>query len=162
MNKTQLFDQLYADVARILDGKTPFRERLQAVVDLLAARVPHYDWVGFYIADPASPPMLVLGPYCGEATEHVRIPFGAGVCGRAAADRKVFVVQDIRRETNYLSCSPNVLAEIVLPIFRGADVWGELDIDSHTAAPFTGEDGAFLGRVCALVAAKVATGEAGP
>lgn len=43
MNKTQLFDQLYADVARILDGKTPFRERLQAVVDLLAARVPHYD-----------------------------------------------------------------------------------------------------------------------
>jgi L-methionine (R)-S-oxide reductase len=158
-DKEELFQRLYESVVALMNADVPLTAKLKATSDLLKERIPYYDWVGFYITDPAVPTELVLGPFAGAPTEHVRIAFGAGICGRAAVSRKMFVVQDVSRETNYLSCSPNVKAEIVLPIFRGADVWGELDIDSHTLAPFSGEDGAFLGKVCSLIGARVAAGE---
>lgn len=154
-NRTAAFEQLFVEIKSIMAGPRPFNDKLQDICDLLAARVPHYDWVGFYIADPAKPTELVLGPFHGAPTEHIRIPFGSGICGRSASTRKMFVVQDVSKETNYLSCSPDVKAEIVLPIFRGRDVWGEIDIDSHSLAPFSAEDGAFLGKVCSLVGQNI-------
>ena len=157
-NKARVFERLFKDIDKIMAGAQPLREKLQRICDKLAQGVPYYDWVGFYITDPATPTELVLGPYHGAPTEHVRIAFGAGICGRAASSRKLFVVQDVSKEANYLSCSPQVKAEIVLPIFRGGDVWGELDIDSHKLAPFSGEDGAFLGKICSLVAQHVSRG----
>jgi GAF domain-containing protein len=132
--------------------------KLRQICELLASEVAYFDWVGFYITDPENPRELVLGPYVGAPTEHVRIEFGRGICGRAADSRRMFIVQDVSKETNYLACSPDVKAEIVLPIFRGGDVWGELDIDSHTASPFSSEDGDYLGRICVVVAEIVAAG----
>jgi L-methionine (R)-S-oxide reductase len=157
-NKAAVFDQIFQEASRLMAGPLPLNDKLQGICDLLAARIPYYDWVGFYLADPARPTDLVLGPFHGAPTEHVRIPFGSGICGRAATTRKMFVVQDVSKETNYLSCSPHVRAEIVLPIFLGGDVWGEIDIDSHTLAPFSGEDGAFLGKICSLVGQSVSRG----
>jgi L-methionine (R)-S-oxide reductase len=91
---------------------------------------------------------LLLGPFEGQPTEHVRIAFGVGICGQAAKQRKRFVVQNVSRETNYLSCSENVKAEIVVPIFWNNEIVGELDIDSHLNSPFTKEDELFLERIC--------------
>jgi GAF domain-containing protein len=51
-------------------------------------------------------------------------------------------------ETNYLSCSPFVKSEIVLPIFRNGEIVGELDIDSHKTGNFDDEDRAFLAELC--------------
>jgi GAF domain-containing protein len=119
---------------------------------LLEAEVPHYDWVGFYLVDPAAPRELVLGPYVGAPTEHTRIPFGQGICGQAADTETTFIVQDVSQETNYLSCSPDVQSEIVLPIMKADKVIGELDIDSHALAPFTDVDRALLERICDQVA----------
>ena len=131
----------------------PDREALQAICTLLRQSVPHYDWVGFYIAD-ASGQFLDLGPYDGAPTEHTRIAFGRGICGQAAATGKAFVVDDVTKETNYLACSLAVKSEIVLPIFAPGcnnKVVAELDIDSHTLGAFAPEDRAFLERVCELV-----------
>ncbi|MBE0520488.1 GAF domain-containing protein [Candidatus Bathyarchaeota archaeon] len=61
------------------------------------------------------------------------------------------MVQDVSKETNYLSCSPNVKSEIVIPIFKNGEIVGELDIDSHTPSPFTDEDREFLEKVCEMV-----------
>jgi putative methionine-R-sulfoxide reductase with GAF domain len=105
---------------------------LQAVCELLKAEVPHYDWVGFYLTDPNAERELVLGPFAGEPTEHVRI----------------LIVPNVAAETNYLSCSPTVKSEIVLPILKAGEVMGELDIDSHTIDAFSEEDRAFLLKVC--------------
>lgn len=102
----------------------------------LLADVPAFDWVGFYLADPAAR-MLVLGPFVGEPTEHVRIPYGRGICGQAAERGETFLVQDVSREGNYLACSIRVKAEIVVPVLCHGRFVAELDIDSHTAAPFT-------------------------
>jgi len=151
-DKVKMYERLLASAKGILERPVGRDEKLQRLCELLRAEVPYFDWVGFYVTDVENEGDLVLGPYTGAPTEHVRISVGAGICGRAADTRRMFVVQDVSRETNYLACSPDVKAEIVLPILVGGYVWGELDIDSHTLAPFSSEDGEFLGKMCSLVA----------
>ncbi len=135
----------------ILDSKGTRDERLYALCEMLRDTVAHYDWVGFYLVEPGKRE-LVLGPYRGAPTEHVRIRFGQGICGQAADLEKTFVVQDVTTQRNYLSCSASVRSEIVVPIMSGGEVLGELDIDSHTVAPFTDADRALLDTICEMVA----------
>ena len=137
-----------AGVARVTSRDAALRE----ICALLHDGVPHYDWVGFYLVDPQKPRELVLGPFVGEPTVHVRIPFGRGVCGQAAERRETVVVQDVTQEANYLSCSVNVKSEIVLPLMRGETVLGELDIDSHAPRAFTDADRKLLTAVCEVAA----------
>lgn len=129
---------------------------LQAVCEVLRKEVPHYDWVGFYLVDPGKERELVLGPYAGAPTEHVRIPFGYGICGQAAQRKKTFMVPDVTKEQNYLACSPYVKSEIVLPVLKQGEVMGELDIDSNTLDAFSEEDRAFLLKVCYAVSRLLA------
>jgi len=120
------------------DGNTD--EKLLSVCKVLELYVPHYHWVGFYLTDPNRDRMLVLGPYVGDPTDHVEIPFGRGICGQAAERKETFIIQDVSKEDNYLSCSPFVRSEIVVPIMRDGSVLGEIDIDSHDTDPFTTDD----------------------
>lgn len=140
------FMALLGRVEEILQESRTVRDRLEDICRLLRGRVNHYDWVGVYLVD--SPGWLKLGPYGGEPTEHTRIPFGRGICGQAAQRGETFVVQDVSKESNYLACSLTVRSEIVVPILRDGKVLGELDIDSHSLAPFTSADREFLEAVC--------------
>ena len=124
---------------------------LQRICELLRHEVPWYDWVGYYLAVPAER-LLVLGPFAGAPTEHLRIPYGRGICGQAAASGLTFVVPDVAAESNYLSCSVHTRAEIVVPLFHRRALVGELDIDSHTADPFTSTDTRLLGRIARITA----------
>ena len=74
MELTRLESAADAIIAAATDRDGALRE----IAQLLEARVEHYDWVGFYLAEGRE---LVLGPFVGTPTEHVRIPFGCGVCG---------------------------------------------------------------------------------
>ena len=65
-------------------------------------------------------------------------------------------MQDVTQETNYLSCSPDVRSEIVLPIFHEDQLVGELDIDSHDLAPFSEADRRLLDQICRWVAPHIA------
>jgi len=125
-------------------------EKLSAVCLTLNRTVSYYNWVGFYMANDEKQE-LVLGPFVGAPTEHVRIPFGKGICGRAADELETVVVQDVAKEENYLSCSINVRSEIVIPVFKNGRFVAELDIDSHAPSAFTIEDRAFLEKVCSIV-----------
>jgi GAF domain-containing protein len=148
-------DALLARADELLSGPGALDERLAALCERLRADVPHYDWVGFYLTDPDRPRELVLGPFAGAPTDHVRIPFGRGICGQAAERRETVVIQDVTQESNYLSCSLAVRSEIVVPLLDPADperVLGELDIDSHAEAPFTAADR----DLCEALAARVA------
>ncbi len=145
------FDKLLAEAQKILRGRGDRDEKMLAVCAILKDRVPYYAWIGFYLRD-GKKPELVLGPYDGEPTEHTRIAFGRGICGQAAERRQTFVVPDVAKETNYLSCSAKVRSEIVVPIMKSGEVAGELDIDSHALDPFTAADRAFLEELAAEVA----------
>jgi len=123
---------------------------LQAVVDLLHDRVEDYSWVGIYLVEGED---LVLGPWKGpEATEHVRIPVGQGVCGAAAASGETEIVDDVNADPRYLACFPSTRSEIVVPISNDGRVTGEIDIDSDRPAAFGEDDRAFLERVAELIA----------
>ena len=123
----------------------------EEVVKLISQRLPNYDWVGFYMLDPNDPGTLVLGPFVGEPTPHVRIPVHQGICGAAVAARSTIVVDDVNADPRYLSCSIKTRSEIVVPIFSRERVVGELDIDSHTPTAFTNADRAFLEEVARIV-----------
>ena len=149
--KRELSNFLIEKIREIVDSKLDMDGKLRGICKLLRDNVSHYDWVGFYLTDKTRENELILGPFEGDPTEHVRLPFGRGICGQAAELRKTFIVQDVSKETNYLSCSPNVKSEIVIPIFKNGEIVGELDIDSHTPSPFTDEDREFLEKVCEMV-----------
>ncbi|HXN50056.1 MAG TPA: GAF domain-containing protein [Bryobacteraceae bacterium] len=125
------------------------------VVKVISQQLPHYDWVGFYMLDPNDPGTLVLGPFVGESTPHVRIPVDQGICGAAVASRSTIVVDDVNADPRYLSCSIKTRSEIVVPIFSRGKVVGELDIDSHTLAAFTNADRAFLEEVAGIVGSRI-------
>jgi GAF domain-containing protein len=144
------FDDLLRKCRSELDRGAPRSVGLQLVCDLLHREVPHYDWFGFYLAVPEER-MLVLGPYQGESTDHVRIPYGRGICGQAAERKDTYVVDDVSAQDNYLACSIHVRSEIVVPVFSGDEVVAEIDIDSHRPAAFSGEDRDFLEKLAVLV-----------
>jgi len=136
-------------VDRILNRGGDADDVLRAVVDLLSERFPHYSWVGIYFVEGED---LVLGPWRGpQATEHVRIPVGQGVCGAAAASGRTEIVDDVNADPRYLSCFPSTRSEIVVPIAYEGQVVGEIDIDSDEPAVFGEDDRAFLERVALLV-----------
>ena len=94
----------------------------------------HYSWVGIYLVEGDD---LVLGPWKGpQATEHVRIPVGQGVCGAAAASGETEIVDDVNADPRYLACFPSTRSEIVVPIAHEGRVVGEIDIDSDRPAAF--------------------------
>jgi len=122
----------------------------QRTVDLLHDRFPHYDWVGIYWVDGTD---LVLGPWTGpEATEHTRIPIGTGVCGAAAESGRTEIVSDVNADPRYLACFASTRSEIVVPIFDGGGVIGEIDIDGSDLDAFDETDARFLEEVAALLA----------
>lgn len=132
-------DQILKDTKTIIHGSGSRDEKLLAVCELLDREVPVFNWTGFYLADPNEERMLELGPYVGEETDHTRIPYGTGICGQAAETLETFVVQDVSKAGNYLACSMDVKSEIVVPIMKGDEFMGELDIDSHTLDAITPE-----------------------
>ncbi|MFW5828617.1 MAG: GAF domain-containing protein [Alkalispirochaeta sp.] len=148
------FDDLLERCRSELDRGASRSVGLQLVCDLLHREVPHYDWFGFYIAIPEQR-MLVLGPYQGASTDHVRIPYGRGICGQAAELADTFVVDDVAAQDNYLACSIHVRSEIVVPVFSQGAVVAEIDIDSHTPAAFTSGDRRFLENLSVLVAPHI-------
>ena len=136
-------------VDRIVNRESEADEVLRRVVEVLHDRFDHYSWVGIYLVEGDE---LVLGPWKGpQATEHVRIPVGQGVCGAAAASGKTEIVDDVNADDRYLACFPSTRSEIVVPIVYEGRVVGEIDIDSDERAAFGDADRAHLERVVVLI-----------
>jgi L-methionine (R)-S-oxide reductase len=120
-------------------------------VHLIAERLPYYNWVGFYMLDPNDANVLVLGPFHGAPTDHVRIPVSEGICGAAVAQGETVIVDDVAADPRYLSCSIETKSEIVVPIRARDRIVGEIDIDSHDLSAFGPEDRTFLEECAALI-----------
>jgi len=125
--------------------------KLLKICQVLDKEIAYYNWTGFYFKN-GDKDELVLGPYVGAVTDHVIIPFGKGICGQVAVSGETFVVPDVWAQDNYLSCSIDTKAEIVVPIFKNGENIGQIDIDSHSKDPFTKEDEELLNWLCEEVA----------
>ncbi|AYO57513.1 histidine kinase [Chryseobacterium sp. 6424] len=136
----------------ILESPTSdINDKLQKICQLLDQEIPYFNWTGFYFKNGAKDE-LVLGPYVGAETDHTIIPFGKGICGQVAVSNETFVVPDVHEQDNYLSCSIDTKAEIVVPIIKNGENIGQIDIDSHTLDPFTEEDREMLEWLCDEIA----------
>ncbi|CAD0224670.1 GAF domain-containing protein [Chryseobacterium sp. D764] len=122
-------------------------EKLEKVCHLLDQEISYFNWTGFYFKN-GDKEELILGPYVGAPTDHTIIPYGKGICGQVAVSNETFVVPDVNEESNYLSCSIDTKAEIVVPIFKDGKNIGQIDIDSHKVDPFTNEDRELLEWLC--------------
>ena len=145
MNKK--YEKIYNKIEKLRKNK----DYLQNICEILIEKVDHYDWVGFYLIDDNDKNILNLGPFAGEPTEHTNIEVGEGICGQAADKKETFEVPDVSKEDNYLSCSPDVKSEIVVPIFNDYEVIGEIDIDSHDHDPFIEDDRDLLNKIAELL-----------
>lgn len=143
MDKEKIFEEVFERIKNfdLNDRKNILRN----VVNILRENFEHYDWVGFYLVQEGK---LVLSEFNGEPTVHTKINFGEGICGQAAERKKTFIVKDVSQEKNYLSCSPKVKSEIVVPIFKNNSIVGELDIDSHRINAFDETDRKYLEKIC--------------
>ena len=126
---------------------------LSNAIALLWDALDDINWAGFYLVDPAtvtgegsSTPELRLGPFQGKVA-CVRIPFGRGVCGTAAATKTSQLVEDVHQFPGHIACDSASNSEVVVPIFKDGQVVGVLDIDSPSVARFTQEDLAGLEQV---------------
>jgi GAF domain-containing protein len=140
------------DIRTALQHESSATAAMTAAVRILKTRVRDYSWVGIYLLEGAE---LVLGPYLGKPSPHTRIPLGRGICGAAATERSTIVVDDVNSDPRYLACSLETQSEIVVPIMRGEDVLGEVDIDSDRRAAFGADDRRLLEAVAAMLSEKL-------
>jgi len=144
-------DEIVGHVELLINSSKSRDEVLRESVQILKQERPHYNWVGIYLLEGET---LVLHNYIGKPTEHTHIRVGQGVCGVAVAEGANQIVGDVTKLDNYLACSIETLAEIVVLIRRGTEIIGQIDIDSDLADAFTSEDESLLSRVAELLARK--------
>jgi L-methionine (R)-S-oxide reductase len=148
------YQPLTDELTSLADSANSTEHLMTTIVERLQDVLKHYNWVGFYMLEEGengAEPMLVLGPYVGAETPHKRIPLHQGICGAAVSSAQTVVVDDVNADPRYLACSIETKSEIVAPVFVNGKVVGELDIDSHTPAAFTGDDRQLVEHCASLV-----------
>src|SRR3984885_5595187 len=147
----KVFAQILSEVSGFAETTNDLPALQNFIVEIIPQRLPYYNWTGFYMLDPNDSEMLVLGPFRGAPTEHVRIPVSQGICGAAVAQNSTVIVDDVHSDPRYLACSLETRSEIVVPVRANGAVAGEIDIDSHDLAAFSPQDREFLEQCAAIV-----------
>ena len=149
-DKAARYAALRAEIAAVITGETSRTARYATAASLLRdAFGERFFWVGFYLVDEAKSGELVVGPYQGTLG-CLRIPFGKGVCGAAAAQRATILVPDVHAFPGHIACDSRSNSEIVVPVFDAAGALAAvLDVDSTQFAAFDATDKAGLEAICA-------------
>lgn len=141
MGKLEKYTEVKQQIVAVLDGETNVTARMATVSCLLSQTFGEtYFWTGFYVVDPDKPEELVVGPYQGTLG-CLRIAFGRGVCGTAAATGETQVVEDVHALANHIACDSRSNSEIVVPVRNSnGSLIAVLDVDSTEFAAFDAVD----------------------
>jgi L-methionine (R)-S-oxide reductase len=135
-DKESLYRELIEAADALTAGEPDPIANMANVAALLFEALPDVNWAGFYRNAGAE---LVLGPFQGRPA-CIRIPFGKGVCGAAAASLAPQRVDDVNAFPGHIACDAASRSELVVPILAGGALVGVLDLDSPTPARFGEED----------------------
>ena len=149
-HKPTLYRDLGRQLQSLIAGEPDRIANAANMAALIFNGLPDLNWAGFYFTQG---PELVLGPFQGQPA-CVRIPWGNGVCGTAAARGETVLVPDVHEFPGHIACDPVSQSELVVPLIEAGKVIGVLDLDSPHLARFDDEDRAgcehlvavFLGR----------------
>lgn len=152
---TQPKPELYRELVSAADGLTSGERdgiaNMANVAALVWQLLPGLSWAGFYRAIGDE---LVLGPFCGKPA-CIRIPFGQGVCGTAAAKGQSQLVADVFAFPGHIACDDASRSELVVPIIRDERVVAVIDLDAPTQARFDADDQAGIEALAALLATRI-------
>ena len=135
-NPDAAYRELARDLAALLAGERDLIANAANTAALIYDALPGLNWAGFYLYKSGE---LVLGPFQGKPA-CVRIAIGKGVCGTAAARRETVVVEDVHAFPGHIACDSASNSEIVIPLVRGGELLGVLDLDSPKLARFGAAD----------------------
>lgn len=139
-DKPAFYAALAAQAEALLHGEHDRIANAANLAALIWLQLPDLNWAGFYFFDGRE---LVVGPFQGKPA-CVRIALDKGVCGAAASLRQTQVVSDVNAFAGHIACDAASRSEIVVPLLRGDELLGVLDIDSPTLARFDAQDRAGL------------------
>ena len=146
-DKAARYASVAQEIASVLDGEPNRTARMATVAAMLAASFEHYFWTGFYVVDPDRERELVVGPYQGTLG-CLRIAFGRGVCGTAAATGQTQLVADVHAFPGHIACDGRSASEVVVPVFDPAgNLIAVFDVDATEPAAFDAVDAAWLEKI---------------
>ena len=145
-DKAGVYAELALQAQGLLAGERDAIANAANLAALIWHGVPDLNWAGFYFARDGE---LVLGPFQGKPA-CVRIAFGRGVCGTAASTRATQLVADVHAFPGHIACDAASNSEIVVPLLRGAEVLGVLDLDSPSRGRFDEDDRVGLERLAEI------------
>jgi len=137
-DKAAAYAELGTSLRALLDGEHDLVANAANMTALLYWNLPQLNWAGLYLVE-AQRGDLLLGPFQGKPA-CVRIPIGRGVCGTAAQRRETVVVPDVHAFPGHIACDSESNSEIVVPIIRGGQLLGVLDLDSPVHGRFDADD----------------------
>ena len=135
-DKAELYRQLIEAADSLTAGEPDAIANMANVAALLMEGLPDLNWAGFYRNVGGE---LVLGPFQGRPA-CIRIPFGKGVCGAAAATLEPQCVADVNAFPGHIACDSASASELVVPIVLEGRLIGVLDLDSPSLARFDEQD----------------------
>lgn len=139
-SKSEIYQRVEKEILSVIGDETNLTAKMASVSCLLSEAFAHYYWTGFYLVDPEKENELVVGPYQGTLG-CLRIPFGQGVCGVAAATQETQVVEDVHAFSGHIACDANTNSEIVVPVLDGKNkLIAVLDVDSTEHGSFNETD----------------------
>lgn len=144
-------------ITAVTEGEDNLIARMATISCLLSEAFADFFWTGFYLVDENKPDELVIGPYQGSLG-CLRIPFGRGVCGRAAATGQTKLVGNVHDFPGHIACDSRSVSEIVVPVFdAGGRLIAVLDVDSEKPANFDEIDRRFLEQIVTGVFGRCTT-----
>lgn len=146
-DKNESYELLCSQLEALLDNETNLIANLSNTSALLNQGLKDINWVGFYLLDNN---VLHLGPFQGKVA-CMHIPVGKGVCGTAVAKDQTILVEDVHEFPGHIACDSASNSEIVIPIHRGGQILGVLDIDSPSVSRFDSTDKVYLERIVAIL-----------
>lgn len=136
LDKRRCYDELAEQLAALLAGENDFIANAANMAALVYHGLPELNWAGFYFAHDRE---LVLGPFQGRPA-CVRIPWGKGVCGTAAARGAAVVVPDVDAFPGHIACDAASRSEMVVPLVAKGRVVAVFDLDSPGLSRFNEDD----------------------
>jgi len=147
-DKATMYRDLASALEGLIAGESDAIANMANASALIFETLPDVNWVGFYRNLGGE---LVLGPFQGRPA-CIRIKFGQGVCGAAAATLEVQRVDDVHAFPGHIACDAASASEIVVPIVRDGELIAVLDIDSPKTARFTADDEAGCRKLAEILA----------